>query len=328
MEWDEKAWRSLYNNPPLEFICEGELIKFDRAYLQHELTGIRDLVYSKFDNIRVFYGGEGRGKSYCNLQVAYVRYCLLKQLKIINYDWVIEDILYFNLKDLLAGLYKFIREPYRIMILDEADELKKKYWYVKEVKDFHSYLRRGRKFGKDISLNLPNLLDLPDDIILFRTTDLYQIELGLNLETHNFIRGNFSLFQVPRAQHLYSYYWGKVLNGHNTRETMAKIYKKAQASIEFPPRLIVIKGTFNNIIPFSQKEYEEMAIERTAHQLQATSQFTLSPTKQTTLLKVFNEFSRTTDIKKFFNIASHKTLFYRMKKELEELAINEEHHQI
>ena len=161
IELDLKKWKEMFENPKTKFDTkEYGVINFRKEFIKSLLLDIRDLTHSDFDNIDVCYRGEGRGKSKFAAQKEYVRWCLMTELKLISHDWVLEDVMFYTLADLLKALVKSMDEPYKQFILDEGDELKRINWNKPNVKSFVSYLRRGRKFHKIININIPNLKDI------------------------------------------------------------------------------------------------------------------------------------------------------------------------
>lgn len=270
-----KLWDELFQNPPTFFrydketyqpkdgsepLVKGEYINFRKEFVQSLLVDIKDLTHNSFDNLDICYRGEGRGKSKFAAQKEFVRYSLMKKLDLITWEWKLEEVVYFTLFDIMKALVKYMKEPYRILILDEADELKKTNWQKPIVRTIISYLRRGRKFSKVLNFNLPNLKDLPLDIILDRCTKLYEINMTRNFETFEFIRGHVKMFEIPRADAAWSYVHNGLLEEDKIKETISNIYdNKNKPYIVLPNKIKCLDINFGNEFPFNEDHYDDLA---------------------------------------------------------------------
>ena len=258
-------WNKLFKSPPTKFqVPDGGFINFRHEFVKSLLLDIRDLTHSAFDNIDVCYRGEGRGKSKFAAQKEFVRWWLMTELGLITHEWKLEDVMYYTLADLLKALILYMDEPYRQFILDEGDELKKMNWNKPNVKSFISYLRRGRKFHKIININIPNLKDLPLDVLTDRVNKLYQIEMSRNFETLNYDRGDVVMFEVPRADACFSFAFNKIISERLIKDTISNIHRDANTSfIVLPNKIKCLNISFNKVFPFDEEEYKQLALEKT-----------------------------------------------------------------
>lgn len=257
-------WKELFKSPPTKFKVEDGIINFRKEFIKSLLLDIRDLTHSDFDNIDICYRGEGRGKSKFAAQKEFVRWWLMTELKLITHEWMLEDIMYYTLGDLLKALIQYMDEPYRQFILDEGDELKKMNWNKPNVKSFISYLRRGRKFHKVININIPNLKDIPLDVLTDRANKLYQIEMTRNFETLNYDRGDVVMFEVPRADGCWSFAFNKVIKEQQIKDAISNIHRDANKSfIILPNKIKCLNISFNKVFPFDEEEYKQLALIKT-----------------------------------------------------------------
>lgn len=261
---DLQKWDEMFENPPRYFESEWGTLNFRKEFVQSLLIDIKDLSYNGFDNVDICYRGEGRGKSKFSVQKEYARYCLMKELGLINYEWKLEEVIYFSLASYLRALVKYMKDPYRILILDEADELKRVNWAKPLVKAMISYLRRGRKFFKILNFNIPNLKDLPEDIITDRATRLYEIQMQRDFENFTYIRGHVKMFEVPRADGCWSFVHDKILQETLIKDTIANLHKdKNKSFIVLPDKIKCLDINFGKIFPFNEEEYDALALEKT-----------------------------------------------------------------
>lgn len=322
-------WNDLFQNPPTNFpyygenyepkegekLIKGENINFRKEYVQCLLVDIKDLSYNGFDNIDICYRGEGRGKSKFSAQKEYVRYCLMKKLGLINYEWILEEIIYFTLSDYMRALIKYIREPFRILILDEADELKRKNWAKPLVRAFISYLRRGRKFYKCLTLNLPNLKDLPEEIITDRATRLFEIMMQRDFDTMEYIRGHVKMFEIPRADACWSYVHQKLLDEEYIKNIIANLHADPKKSfVVLPNKIKCLDINFGKVFPFNEKKYEDLAVEKNAEYFNNSLSQGFSENEVKVMNMIFTYLADKKLIKAIFNEdESARRAYYRLK---------------
>lgn len=261
-----EKWNGLFKSPPTKFETQDwGVINFRKEFIQSLLIDIKDLSYNAFDNVDICYRGEGRGKSKFSAQKEYVRWYLLTELELINYDWILEEIVYYTLSDYMRALILYMDEPFRILILDESDELKRLNWNKPLVKSFISYLRRGRKFFKILNLNIPNLKDLPLDIVTDRANKLYEIQMGRNFENFEYNRGDVKMFEVPRADGCWSFVHKNILKEQLIKDTISNIHRDVYKSfVALPNKIKCLDIQFNNVFPFDEEAYEDLALKKTS----------------------------------------------------------------
>jgi len=321
-ELDLKKWNELFKNPPTKFKAfEYGNINFRKEFIKSLLLDIRDLTYSDFDNIDICYRGEGRGKSKFAAQKEYVRWWLMTELGLISHEWSLQDVMYCTLADLLKALVEHMDEPYRQFILDEGDELKRLNWNKPNVKSFVSYLRRGRKFHKIININIPNLKDIPLDVLTDRVNKLYQIEMNRNFETLNYDRGNVVMFEVPRADGCWSFAFNTVIKEQLVKDTIANIHRDAYKSfIVLPNKIKCLNIAFNKVFPFNEEEYKQLSLDKTTEYFNNSMSNGYSA-NQVKILNIIFEFlaSRKLISEVFDDNESARRTYYRLKKDVNRL---------
>ncbi|MFW6174141.1 MAG: hypothetical protein ACOC5T_10405 [Elusimicrobiota bacterium] len=312
---DLQKWQKLFENPPKKFNSDYGEITFRREFVQSLLIDIKDLAHNGFDNLDICYRGEGRGKSKFTAQKEYARYCLMKELGLINWEWKLEEVIYITLFDFMRALIKYMDEPYRILILDEADELKKVNWAKPLVKSVISYLRRGRKFFKCLTFNLPNLKDLPEDIITDRATKLYELQMQRDFVDFTFIRGHSKMFEIPRADACWSFVHQTTLQEEKVKDTIANLHKdKNKSFIVLPNKIKCLDINFNNVFPFDEKEYENLSIEKNSDYFYNAMSQGFSENEIKVLNMIFEYLASQKAIKKIFGEDENaRRAYYRLK---------------
>lgn len=247
-------------NPQTMYDTPYGKINFSKEFIKMLLLEIKSVVVDRFDNVDFAYMGEGRGKSHFAMQKEYVKWYYLKRLGLINYEWSL-DIVYASLDSLMRDLIKYIDEPYRQFILDEGDELKKINWNKPIVKMFFSYLRRGRKFRKFIHVNHPNISELPEDLIAYRTHNLYEIEMEYDLETLEYVRGHTKMINIPKANQVYSFMHDKALNEMYIKNKISN--NLTNKFFVAPKEIVCLDVRFNGVFPFDEEAYEKKMAKET-----------------------------------------------------------------
>lgn len=301
-------------NPKTVYITPWGRINFRKEFIRTILLDIKDVVLDKFDNLDIAYMGEGRGKTQFALQKEWVRWYYLKEMNLITYDWSL-DLVYSSLSRLMADLVKYMGEPFRQFILDEADELKRINWFHPLVKMFFSYLRRGRKFRKFIHLNHPNLKELPEDIVTSRTNNVYEIKMENNLETLEYIRGHVRHVAIPRANLIYSHYHSKALDEMYVKNIIANLFKdKNKTFIIMPNNIMCLDINFNSTFPLNEREYESKMEKETADHFKIAKGHSISQVDARTMTNIFMYMSEHNLISKIFKEnESQRRAYYRLK---------------
>jgi len=289
-------------------------IVFRKEFIKCILMEIKDVVVEKFDNIDISYMGEGRGKTLFTLQKEYVRWYYLTEMDLISYDWGLE-LVYSDLSKLMADLVKYMNEPFRQFILDEADELKRINWYHPLVKMFFSYLRRGRKFRKFISLNHPNLKEMPEDVVTTRTNNTYEIKMENDLENLRYIRGHVRMVTIPRANVGYSYYHKGPIDEMFVKNTIADLFKdKNKTFIVMPNKIMNLDINFNSTFPLDEAAYEAKMEKETANHFKLARGHSISQVDARTMTTIFMYMVEQNLISKIFKEnESARRAYYRLK---------------
>lgn len=333
---DNNKWKEMFDNPQTTFYYDGETyqptegeklskgdsINFRKEMIRSLLIDIKDLSYNGFDNVDICYRGEGRGKSKFSIQKEFVRYSLMKKLGLVTYEWKLEEIVFFTLGEFMKALIKHLKDPFRILILDEADELKKINWYKPLVRAFISYLRRGRKFFKILNLNLPNLKDLPDDVVVDRATKLYEIQMTRDFENFTYIRGHAKMFEIPRADGCWSFVHEAILSEELVKDTISNIHKnKNKSFVALPNKIKCLDVNFGNGFPFNEEEYEDLAFEKTADYFNDSLSQGFSENEVKVLNMIFNHLGQHKLISTIFNEdEAARRAYYRLKDNVNKVA--------
>lgn len=171
--------KELYENPPTSIKSPAykKHIIYDKIVVKKYIIGIIQMVFNKMDLVITFTGREGTGKTTASTQDAFLVYYLLNEIGLVNYDFNLKNCMYHNLRGVVDGFNKYMKNPFRIFILDEGNELNRKDWANPLVQLFFQKMRRERSSLRIIFINLPQLGELMPSITLSRVNFSFQLSM-------------------------------------------------------------------------------------------------------------------------------------------------------
>jgi hypothetical protein len=137
----------LYRNPPKQLATnydDNKHIIIDDFIFRKYMIALIQMVFNHMDLLVCAVGAEGSGKSTHISQDMYMVYWILKEIQIIDYAFDIKEIWFNTLQKFRETEDKYFKMPFRIIGLDEGNELNKQDWKDDEVKTFFQRLRRER----------------------------------------------------------------------------------------------------------------------------------------------------------------------------------------
>lgn len=255
--FNEEKFQELIKNPPTNFMTDKGNVNI-RKELSKSFAVACKMLWNEFDRNNIYYGGEGGGKSHTCFQHTYVWWWYLKELGMINYDFGIH-LIYGRVKDLMEAFDKYKNIPFVIYTLDESEELNRKNWNNKTVKEFMGKLRRERKNLRIVNLILPALEEILPSIALSRINWVFEIAVDLN-DKLDVVRGRFNLFNVPIG----SEYFSPMRNDYITQKEIksylnARFYDTDKKFENLPYKLLAFRGQTNKTFVFDKEEYKQWA---------------------------------------------------------------------
>jgi len=262
-DFDFKRLEQLFNEPPTSLPAQdGSNPKHEAIYdpyvVRKYLYGIIQMVVNEMDLLIGYTGSEGMGKSCgCSQDVSLIYY-LLKELKLIDYKYNIKEMFFGNLSDFRQAEDKYFKEKFRILGLDEGNELNRQDWQSDEVKEFFQRLRRERFNQRIKFICLPQLGELMTQIVLSRMNFIFNMYSKDDIETGTLDKGFCNFYIIPRNDKIYS--------PHQKREITKKeilnilgvnLNDKKEYLKEIPPKLLLKKITKNYIWGFDKRDYDK-----------------------------------------------------------------------
>lgn len=193
-------------------------------------------------------------------QDSYLIYYLLNELGLVEYEYNLKNIMYYNLKSIVQAFNKFSRTPFRLFVMDEGNELNRKSWANPLVELFFQHLRRGRKHLRIIIINLPQIGELMPSITLSRVNFIFQLEMKMNMQTKLADKGSTKMFIIPRGNKIYSYLNKKELSQADVKNNLGKILDDKKKYFQLLPNyLCVHQFKRNGVWSFNEQAYDKLS---------------------------------------------------------------------
>ena len=247
----------LYKNPPttLKTFYSDELILIDPFIFRKYLIGILQMVLDHMDLVVALTGSEGSGKSTHVSQLMYMVYWLLHELKITSYDFAIKNMFFNSLENLRLIEDKFFSEPYRILALDEGNELHRQNWREEEVATFFQRLRRERFNQRIKFICIPVLGELMPQIVQSRVNFIHEMVNTSDVRTGSLNKGRVNFYVVPRGNEIYSPKQKRNLSKANIKTALHENLKDKNYLKGFDPEILVHTYGCNGTWGFPEKLY-------------------------------------------------------------------------
>jgi hypothetical protein len=258
-----KRLKELYENPPKELLpldrSSTTPITYDPYIVRKYLHGIIQMVINEMDLLLGFVGEEGMGKSLAASQDMNLIYYLLKELRLITYDYKIEDMWFNSLHDYIAAEDKYFAEKFRILGLDEGNELNRQDWQNDEVKTFFQRLRRERYNQRIKIICLPQLGELLSPIVLSRMNFIFKMYSRDDFETHTLDKGYCDFHIIPRSEKIYSPHQKRNISREEIKKSLTTNLedKKLKYISQLPQNTLIKRFRRNHIWGFGKDDYEK-----------------------------------------------------------------------
>jgi len=278
--------KELYDTPPKSLKSPSSKfhINYDKVIVRKYVTAIMQMIFNKMDLVVAYCGVEGTGKTTASTQDAYLCHYILEQIGMIDYNYTLQNTMFFSLKSIIQAFGRWSKVPFKIFILDEGNELNRKNWGHPLVQLFVTKLRRERKHLRIIFINLPQLGELTTDLTLARINFIFQLAMKYNKRTKLVDKGDCAFFIVPRGEKVYSFYSKTELENSYIRDNLGKILDDKKKYYKLLPYYMCVQRfKKNGVWSFSEKEYDRVAKEANDQFNEAS--ITLTPSEVKVLYK-------------------------------------------
>lgn len=257
-----KRLKELFENPPDKLKPQDNSTDYEIVYnkfvVRKYLYAILQMVVNEMDLLIGFTGGEGMGKSAACSQDINLVYYLLKELGLIEYEYNIKEMWFNNLPDFLQAEDKFFDEKFRIIGLDEGNELNKQDWRDENVRTFFQRLRRERYNQRIKFICLPQLSELLTAIVLNRMNFIFTMNSKDDVETGTLNKGFCYFYIIPRNDKIYSPHQKREISKEEIIDTLGSVLDDKKKSYKkMPPNLLIKAFKRNNVWGFDKVSYEK-----------------------------------------------------------------------
>jgi hypothetical protein len=247
----------LYERPPeeLKTYYNKEMILVDTFVFRKYVLAIIQMIYNHMDLVVALTGPEGSGKSTKCSQDMFIVWWILTEIGVIDYKFNIKDMFFNSLHKLRATEDKYFDQPYRILALDEGNELNRQNWKDDEVNMFFQKLRRERYNKRIKFICIPVLGEMITNIVLSRVNFIFEMALGNNIESGTLTKGLVNFYIIPRAKRIYSPHKKTELSSHFIKTVLEENLKDKAYLKGVPKEIIVKRIKANGVWGFPEREY-------------------------------------------------------------------------
>ena len=257
-----KRLKELFENPPKklkpqDMSGEHDII-YDPFIVRKYMYGIIQMVVNEMDLLVGYTGSEGSGKSCGCSQDINLMYYLLKELGLITYKYDINEMFFSTLDNFLTAEDNHFDEKFRILGLDEGNELNRQDWQDERVKTFFQRLRRERYNQRIKFICLPQLGELMTAIVLSRMNFIFNMYSTDDIETGTLNKGYCKFYIIPRNDKIYSPHQKLEITKKEIIDNLViNLDDKKKYLKEIPSKLLIKKFRKNYIWGFSKKDYDK-----------------------------------------------------------------------
>lgn len=255
---DFKKIKELYVSPPkkLQTIYDENLfIDVDDFVFRKYLIAIIQMIFNHMDFVVGNVGDEGAGKSCKCSQDIYIMWWIMTQIKLIDYPFQLKEMLANTLQKFQDLEDKYYGHPFRIIGLDEGNELNRQDWKEDPVKMFWQRLRRERFERRIKFINIPVLGEMIINIVISRLNFIFNVLNKNEVKTGTLYKGDYDFFIIPRGEKIYSPHLNRELSKEEIKNKLYINLKDKEYLKGLPKDIKIKKCHFNGVWGFEEKEY-------------------------------------------------------------------------
>jgi len=230
-------------------------INYNAVVVRKFIIAILQMVFNEMDLLSVYTGSEGAGKSTLCTQHIYLMYYILTECNIINYPYKIKNMMFSSLSTLRQAEDEMFSEKFRLIALDEGNELHRQNWKEEEVQVFFQRLRRERFNQRIKFICIPVLGELMTNIIMSRVNFIFEVYSSNMNKLGILEKGKGKMYIIPRGNVIYSYEHKKELSVDKIKASLYDNLKDKTYLKGMPSELVIQKFQFNGTNGFPKDEY-------------------------------------------------------------------------
>lgn len=259
-DFDFKRLRELYESPPSElttYYDENKKVLIDPYVFRKYLIGIIQMVLDHMDLVVAVTGSEGSGKSTHVSQLMWMVHWIIHELKIVKYEFNINDMFFNTLEKLRLKEDDLFEHPFRIIALDEGNELHRQNWKEDEVQTFFQRLRRERFNQRIKFICIPVLGELMSAIVLSRVNFVTELVNKNDTKTGSLNKGRCNFYIIPRGDYVYSEEQRRELSKGEIKTAIYEFLKDKNWLKGIPAEILCKEYRSNGVWGFPEALYEK-----------------------------------------------------------------------
>ena len=197
------------------------------------------------------------GKSTHVSQLMWMVHWIIHELKIVKYDFKIKDMFFNTLEKLRMKEDDLFDQPFRILALDEGNELHRQNWKDEEVQTFFQRLRRERYNQRIKFICIPVLGELMSSIVLSRVNFITEMKNINDTKTGSLNKGKANFYIIPRGDYIFSPAQKREVPAGEIRTSIYELLKDKNWLKGMPKEILVKTYNCNGVWGFPEKLYEE-----------------------------------------------------------------------
>jgi len=252
--------KDLYVKPPRSiptYYDETKNILIDEFVFRKYMVAIIQMIFNHMDFVVCNIGDEGSGKSCKCTQDMYIVWWIMKEIGLIDYEFKLEEMFVNTLQKFSELEDKYYGKPFRIVGLDEGNELNRQDWKEDQVKLFWQRLRRERHERRIKFINIPVLGEMIINIVLSRINFIFDMKNKNRSETGTLYKGEYNFYIIPRGDKVYSPYHKRELTKEEIKNKLYTNLKDKEYLKGLPADIRIKTCLCNGIWGYKQEEYEK-----------------------------------------------------------------------
>ena len=197
------------------------------------------------------------GKSTHVSQLMWMVHWIIHELKIVKYDFHIKDMFFNTLEKLRMKEDDLFEQPFRILCLDEGNELHRQNWKDEEVQTFFQRLRRERYNQRIKFICIPVLGELMSSIVLSRVNFITDMKNINDTKTGSLNKGKANFYIIPRGDYIFSPQQKREVPAGEIRTSVFEFLKDKNWLKGMPKEILVKTYNCNGTWGFPETLYEK-----------------------------------------------------------------------
>lgn len=264
--FNSKRWKELIDNPPKVLYYKDEPYYVDPDIFRKYCQYVYDMVFKVLDVFGLFGGMEGSGKSTDASQVGSQFWYIMNECNVLRedlgtyYEYTDDNCLTHNLESFLDKCDKYNDDLWRIIICDEAGDLKSEDRWEEGNKVFRDDMRKDRKKLRVRLMCYPVPFELVKDFTLGRTNFIRMNRFSKDKNGFGSIPDIVEMIIIPRGDYTYSFHTKELLKREELKKELLEL-SKTRYTHDLPKKYIFKTTKKDNVFCFDAEKYIKQAKE-------------------------------------------------------------------